>query len=237
MASLSVVCLIFLAALYFSQTRSWVYGAAAGVVVMSFVMGGRRSTELLIAMLIFGGGFWFWSERTGNRYTKGPESDDSAATRPVLWSAGFNIALDNPVFGVGHNAFLTLSPEYAERIDDKYLETFDAGGALGTYTPHNDPLNIWLSFGTPALIAYLAITWYACTNFVFAYKRLKDPLLRAIAIGSLGSLVAFTINSVFHNFFDSTLHFWILAGLSIALCTLAARDEEQAEREATWRAS
>jgi hypothetical protein len=34
--------------------------------------------------------------------------------------------------------------------------------------------------------------------------------------------VAFSGNSLFHNFFDSTLIIWMLAGFSIALCNVAS---------------
>lgn len=223
--SLVILWLIVLAALYFTQTRSWVYSVALGTVAMAMVVKGRRSQELLIVLLLVGGAFWYWSERTGNRYTLGPESDDSAATRPVLWSAALNIAMDNPVLGVGHDSFLELSPQYADRIDPDLLERQDAGRALGTYTPHNDFLNVWLSFGTPALFAYLALIWYSASNLTWAYRTFADPALQALSLGCFGALIAFSANSLFHNFFDSTLLLWILAGLSIALANLAAREQ------------
>jgi len=226
--SLVALLLIVLAALYFTQTRSWVYSAGLAIVVMAMATSGRMSQELLILLVIAAGGFWYWSERTGNRYTLGPGSDDSAATRPVLWSAALNIALDNPVLGVGHNRFLELSPQYAERIDDSLLERQGAGSALGTYTPHNDFLNVWLSFGTLALFAYLGLIWFSATNFLYAYRTFTDPSLQAISLGSFGTMVAFSGNSLFHNFFDSTLLIWILAGFSIALSGLANRSREPA---------
>jgi O-antigen ligase len=221
--SLVVLALVVFAALYFTQTRSWVYSAAFAAVATAMVLKGRRSQELMVVLVLLGGAFWYWSERTGNRYTLGPESDDSAATRPVLWSAAFNIAMDNPALGVGHDSFLDLSPQYAERIDASLLERQGAAGALGQYTPHNDFLNVWLSFGTLALFAYLGLIWFSASNFVWAYKTFVDPALQALALGSFGALMAFSVNSLFHNFFDSTLVIWILAGFSVALAGLAGR--------------
>lgn len=221
--SFVVLALIVMAALYFTQTRSWVYSAVLGTIVMSLVVRGKRSQELLLVLVIFGGAFWYWSQRTGNRYTLGPESDDSAATRPVLWSAALNIAFDNPLLGVGHDRFLELSPQYAERIDATLMQRQGAGSALGTYTPHNDFLNVWLSFGTLALAAYVSLIWFSASNFVWAYRTFTDPVLGAVSLGLLGTVVASAANAFFHNFFDSTLHIWILAGLSVSLASLAAR--------------
>ena len=222
--SLAALLLIVLAALYFTQTRSWVYSAGLATVAMAMVASGRMRQELLVVLVIAAGGFWYWSERTGSRYTMGPSSDDSAATRPVLWSAALNIALDNPVLGVGHDSFLDLSPQYADRIDSGLLQRQGAGSALGTYTPHNDFLNVWLSFGTLALFAYIGLIWFSASNFVHAYRTFADPSLQALALGSFGTIVAFSANSLFHNFFDSTLVVWMLAGFSIALCSVAAQD-------------
>jgi O-antigen ligase len=113
------------------------------------------------------------------------------------------------------------------------LRQQNAGDALGRFEPHNDYLNIWLSFGTLALATYLLMMWCTLSNFRDAFNQLSDPLLRGIALGSLGALIAFGINSFFHNFFDSVLTLWILAGLSVALMTLAAK-ETAPQAEGAW---
>jgi hypothetical protein len=46
----------------------------------------------------------------------------------------------------------------------------------------------------------------------------------------MGAVIAFETNSFFHNFFDSTLTLWLLAGLSLAvvkLVNLQKREEPQ----------
>jgi O-antigen ligase len=121
---------------------------------------------------------------------------------------------------VGHNRFLELSPEYASKIDPSLLERQGAGSALGRYQPHNDYLNVWLSFGTGALVLYLALFVLSIKNYLEVFFKTSEPLLKGLALGGLGALLAFGVNSGFHNLFDSTLTVWLLAGLSLVLTKL-----------------
>jgi O-antigen ligase len=208
------------AALFFSYTRSWVYSAALGLLAMALVYRGRYSREFVLVMLVVGGGFFYWSDAQNNRYTQNASNDPSAATRPVLWETGLNIALDNPVLGVGHNQFRALSPQYATKLSESTLKREDAGSALGEYDVHNDYLNVWLSFGTGALVLYLWLFVLTIKNYVDAFFHTSEPLLKGLALGGLGAVLAFGVNSFFHNLFDSTLLIWLLAGLSLALTKL-----------------
>ena len=229
--------LMLLGALYFTQTRSWVVGAVPGMAAMAFLLSPRMRRDALVLVLLFGFAFWAWSAHAGNRYSL--SDDDSAAARPVLWSASFDIVKDHPVIGVGHDKFLELSPQYADQdqvIEEPLIENVaDPNDVLGRFAPHNDYLNVWLSWGTFALAAYLAILLVTLLNLKDAFYQLLDPFLRGIALGGFGVLIAFCANSFFHNFFDSTLTIWVLAGLSLAMIKLAAL-ERQAETEAAWSA-
>jgi hypothetical protein len=46
--------------------------------------------------------------------------------------------------------------------------------------------------------------------------------MKGLALGSAGALLAFAVNSSFHNLLDSTLTLWLLAGFSAALANIAA---------------
>jgi O-antigen ligase len=216
------------AALFFSYTRSWVYSAAVALLAMTLVYRGRYSREFCLLVILVGGAFFYYSDAQSNRYTS--NSDSSAATRPVLWSAALDIALGHPYLGVGHNKFLELSPEYASRIDRSLLERKDAGSALGHYEPHNDYLNVWLSFGTGGLVLYLALFVLSAKNYLEAFFWTNEPLLKGLALGGLGALLAFGVNSAFHNLFDSTLTVWLLAGFSLALTKLVMAGPSRQQR-------
>ena len=133
----------------------------------------------------------------------------------------FNIAIDNPVLGVGHDGFLELAPRYAHQIDPRLLAHENAGEALGQFEPHNHCLNVWSSFGTAALVLYAVLLLFTGRNFLQAARLSDDPFVKGIAVGGLGTLVSFCINSFFHNFFTGTLTVWILAGLSLAVLQMA----------------
>ena len=233
----AVCAVMILGALYFTQTRSWVLGAVPGMAAMAFLLSPRMRRDALVFVLLFGVLFWAWSSHAGNRYAA--TDDDSASARPVLWSASFDIVKDHPLIGVGHDKFLELSPQYAgedQVVEEPLIENvLDPNDVLGRFAPHNDYLNVWLSWGTFALAAYLAILVATLINLKDAFYQLRDPFLKGIALGGLGALIAFCSNSFFHNFFDSTLTIWILAGLSLAMIKLAAL-ERQAEMEAAWSA-
>ena len=226
----TAILMVTVAALFFSYTRSWVYSAGVGLLSMVLVYRGRYSRELWLLVILAGGAFFYYSDHQSNRYTQSASSDSSAATRPVLWEAGLNIALDNPILGVGHNRFLELSPEYASKIDPSLLERQGAGSALGRYQPHNDYLNVWLSFGTGALVLYLALFVLSIKNYLEVFFKTSEPLLKGLALGGLGALLAFGVNSGFHNLFDSTLTVWLLAGFSLALTKLVMADPSRRRR-------
>jgi putative inorganic carbon (HCO3(-)) transporter len=230
----TTILMATVAALFFSYTRSWVYSAALGLLVMGLIYRGRYSREFVLLMILVGGAFFYWSDAQNNRYTLNTGDDPSAATRPVLWETGLNIALDNPILGVGHNKFRALSPEYAAKLDRSLLERQDAVSAVGQYEPHNDYLNIWLSFGTGALVLYLWLFVLTIKNYVEAFSRTSEPLLKGLALGGLGAVLAFAVNSFFHNLFDSTLMVWLLAGLSLALSKVVLADSSRRQRPRTY---
>ena len=213
-------------ALFFTETRSWVFSAAAALIAMALLLRGRTGGELILLMLLVAGGFLFWADQSGSRYALGPDSDGSAAARPVLWTAALNMAMDHPVLGVGYDQFKELSPSYANNIGKALLDRQNAGTILGRESPHNDFLSAWVSFGTGGLMLYVLMMWFIARNFLHALGRFRDPLMKGIALGCFGALVAFAVNSSFHNLFTSALTFWILAGASLALTKLAQREPD-----------
>jgi O-antigen ligase len=220
--ALVIVLLCLVMALYYSYTRSWTYAAAAGTVPFLILYRGRYLKHLWLGLLLGGVVFFMWTGYQGNRYTLGANEDSSASGRYVLWEIGLQVALDNPIFGVGHNVFTSLAPEYADRIDSETLERQKAAEVIGVYEPHNDFLNVWLSFGTFGLLLYLAVFYMTGKNFLAAFNTSDSPLMKGLALGSAGALLAFAVNSSFHNLLDSTLTLWLLAGFSAALANIAA---------------
>lgn len=228
---LPAMLLLMAGGIYFSQTRSWTYGAAGACLMVLLVLRGRMQKEFLILLVVAAGiGIWY-AGHSNSRYAFNASDSGSAAIRPVLWSAALNMSLDHPLLGVGYRRFLELAPQYESVITPSLLQNHDAGTALGTYDPHNDYLNVWASFGTGAMLLYVAIIVQVGMNFTSAFRRSVDPFLRGLALGGLAALVAFAINSLFHNLIESTLTVWLLAGLSLAVLKLVHQDAEQTQPE------
>ncbi len=213
--------------LYWTWTRSAPVALGAGGLAMGLFFAGRLRREFLLALLIIGGGFWWYTDMKGNRYDRGFTEDASGASRLVLWQAGIKIAMDNPVLGTGHRDFEVVSLEYSSSINPYYLELQDAGEALGVAKVHNDFLNVWLSFGTPAFLLFLFLLGAVFWNFIEAFRRAGSPFLKALSLGCAGALVAYAATSFIHNVMDSSAQLFILAGLSLALTRLACKAPEK----------
>ncbi|MBF6591509.1 MAG: O-antigen ligase family protein, partial [Ktedonobacterales bacterium] len=149
------------------------------------------------------------------------DTEISTGSRLVLWQAGLLMVADHPVFGIGYDRYLSLAPLYQPRVDAQLLDERGVGGTLGRYFPHNDFLNVWLSFGTFAFLAFLWIYLIGITAAWRTWKRARDPWLRAMAIGCLAALMAYSVHASLHNAYDDSLLLWILLGLLLALEKLA----------------
>lgn len=212
---LGVGAFLMAAALYFTYTRSGICALGVGAIVVALLLKGRMRAELLLSLLIVGGLFWYIADLHGTRYSQGVTGESSAASRIVLWQAAIPMIKANPLLGIGHEKFATLSTEYASAVSQRLEEL--SGGALGRYEPHNDFINIWVSFGTPALLTFLAFFAGIFFNFIHVYRRSRDPFIRALSLGCLGGLAAYAINAGTHNVMDSWFVLWIMGGLSIAM--------------------
>jgi O-antigen ligase len=156
----------------------------------------------------------------GSRYYKDASKDKSAADHMALFEVGLRVALDNPILGIGHEAFEELAVEYTGEIETNQTGSGPSGvSALGSSRPHNDFLLVWMSWGIFALLAYCGIFLGALLNFAKAAGS-GDPLIRGLAVAGAGGLGAYAANSFFHNYLDSSTLLWVFAGLSIALTRL-----------------
>ncbi len=216
---LALIALVMAAATYFTYTRSAVLALGIGALSIALLLKGRLRLELLLLLILLGGIFWYYADLRGNRYSLLFEGDTgSAASRVVLWQAGVAMARDNPLLGVGYDQFIEQSGAYASAVSATYLEM---GGSLGKQQIHNDFLRVLVSFGLPALLAFLALLLGTFLNYLEAFRRARDNLIRGLSLGAIGALAAYTVNAATHNLMDSVFLLWILAGLSIAIVRLA----------------
>ncbi len=226
---LPILAVLMLVALYFTYTRSGIYSLVPGALVMVFLLKGAMRKELLITFLALVVVFLGYINLTSNRYSQGFAEESSAAGRLVLWQAGVMIALDHPIFGIGGGRFVEISELYSSEVETS--EVVGVGEVLGKEEAHNDFIRVWVSYGTPALLAYLWVFFNLFRNFYRGYRRSTEPFLKALAIGGFAALMAYIVNAFTHNLMDSVPLLWILAGFSIAILKLAKAPEPAAVTE------
>jgi O-antigen ligase len=220
-------------ALYFAYTRSGIIALGIGTFAIILLLKGRLRIVMLLVALLVTVSFLFYADARDTRYSQGFIDDQSAAGRLVLWQAGANIALDNPVLGIGYWEFEETSLEYASEIDPLYMETQGAGSVLGYLEVHNDFLRIWLSFGTPALLAFLCLFVNIFRNFLNSYRHASSLFLKGLALGGIGALAAYAVSASTHNVMDSVFLLWILGGISIAINKPFLSEQSRIEEEAS----
>lgn len=213
--------LLIAAALNFTYTRSAVFAMAPTFFVMALLFRGRRRAVML-GVVVVGVVLYFALANTGligYRYYETAQDDRSAASHEALQDVSLAVALDNAVTGVGHDTFTTVSLNYVDAVDSDIV-SYGGANSIGQEQPHNDFLNVWLSWGIFALIPFIAIFIGTLRNFSAAAKH-PDPFVRGLAIGCIGGVVTYSVNSLYHNSLDSSMSIWLYAGLSVALARLA----------------
>lgn len=215
--------LVFLGC-YFTYSRSAMPAIGVGLLMIAILLRGNRR-KVIIGGLLFVALLFPQLENTGligSRFYRDASDDKSAASHEAAWQVGLALALEHPLFGIGHDNYAVYAPQYVDVVDEDLARI---GGTAtleqGTAHPHNDFLNIWFSWGIMALIAHVLLYVGALANCVIA-ARSNDLLVRGIAVGTAGGLIAYGANSALHNYLDSTGYLWIYAGLSVALVRLAA---------------
>jgi len=217
-----LLIIVMSAALYFTYTRSGIYSLAPGLLLIVFLMRGKAKKVAFLVLLILGIAFLIFTQMSGNRYSQGFGEEGSATARLVFWQAGVNIAVDNPVIGIGSHRFEEASLAYASAVDpDLIHHETGAGRALGRYEAHNDFITIWASYGILALLAFLWLIWGIFRNFLDTYHNTRSYFLKGLALGCFGAVAAYIVNAFTHNVLDTSMLIWILGGLSIATAKVA----------------
>lgn len=214
--------MVFLAC-YFTYTRSAMLAVGAGIAGIGLCLKGTRRTVLVGAVL--GAAIMYQllqgTGLIGHRYYRDPSEDRSAASHLATWQVGLALVLAHPIDGIGHDAFTDTAREYVDVVrEDPQGPGATRSIQKGTAEPHNDFLNVWFSWGIAAFLTYLGLFIGSLIN-LFRAVRSPDVLIRGLAVGSIGGLITYAVNSAFHNYLDSGAYLWMYAGLSVALAGLA----------------
>jgi O-antigen ligase len=227
-----VLVLIVLAA-YFTYTRSALLALLLGLMALVLFLKTRIRGEIILAILVLFVGFAsLMGLLESGRYLGGRtevQQDESYISRQIVWQAGIAAATDNPILGIGGDQFKKVSPQYASSVDPTLLsleeERYWSYRSLGNIEPHNDFLMVWVSYGTPALLAYLWLIVAVLRNFLYAYRESDKRFIKGLSAGLAAALVAYGVNAFYHNVLSTLPLFWILAGLSVATAKLAQQSQ------------
>ena len=139
--------------------------------------------------------------------------DSGAVSRVAIWDAGWRMARDNWLFGVGPDNFLTHYRAYM--LPEAWREP-------NISHPHNLLLDAWVSLGViglVALVALVALFWRDWARIRRAVAGRSDPL----AFGLAGAMTAALAHGlVDHAYFlpELAATFWTLAAAVAALAAV-----------------
>jgi O-antigen ligase len=240
--SLIISIILMLIALYFTYTRSALFALLLGLVSLAIFVRSRVRWEIFLIPLFILIFFIVQTDILGNTYFSGRSETnqmESSISRSIVWQAGVGIALSNPILGIGADQFVKVSPKYQTSVDQKLIQweedRYWSWRTLGTTEPHNDFLNIWLSYGTIALALYIWLHFAIMRNFFESFRASKRRFIKGISLGLAGALVTYVANSFYHNISNTLPLLWILAGLSLAVLKLTIEKKTARKENAPTR--
>ncbi|MGQ0613240.1 MAG: O-antigen ligase family protein [Planctomycetaceae bacterium] len=199
MAGLSV------AALVFSLSRGGVVGF--GLMTLYYVFRtGRASRRLIgITILLLGATFFvpeFLLERMGTIDTSVTEqTEGSAKERLEVMQAGIQMALDNPVLGVGSSSFIYIVPRY---------------GINANREPHSIWIKSAAEYGFPMLLFFLVVIAHLLRSLARRRKAARlagDRTAENMCVALGCAIVGFLGSASFTNTFLSE-YFWAIVAVS-----------------------
>jgi len=138
----------------------------------------------------------------------------AAVERMAHWQAAWGMFLSQPLRGVGIGQYVAVYADY---------HIVPWANPLGH--AHNYYLNVLAELGVPGLMLYLGMLAGMVATTVRAIGAAHDPVLRALAVGILGVLVATAVHNVFDNLYVAgmNVHLGALVGLAVAVGRISRR--------------
>jgi O-antigen ligase len=184
--------LVLTVAILATQSRGGLLGLAA--VLVPFVRRRIRSNLVLLALIGLGAAALFAAAQVGERTLlangSGEELDESAQNRLWAWETGLNMALANPLGGVGIGTFQANYFFYTEHW-------------LGRdYVAHSTWFQVLGETGFPGLLLYATMIGLGTGHLLRADRHLRAdpaaaPFARALTISLLAGLAGFVAAGTF----------------------------------------
>ena len=228
-----LILLLFLGvsavSLFLTESRGGLIalGAASFAAIIWAGPARARITPLIaavgVAAIVYTTGF----ASAESRERLGNLSAEGSAGRTDQWQLATAVADDHPILGVGLDNFILLENQYVS-ADVNVLHV----GRIIDFQPlvHNTYLEVLAELGAVGLALFGAIIVVSLAATVSAAKRVADQgddavgtLVRAVGIGVIATLVAFTFLSALYE-----KQLWLMLGLAASTVTLARVAPERA---------
>jgi O-antigen ligase len=181
-----------------TQSRGGMIGFAAAMVVVFLVLPRRLRLATIVVGIVLIGAISLTPagqsqiQRFGNVLDSTPApsgtANDFDTGRSSVWGAAVRMFEDEPWTGVGAGEFDYHYREYTP----VWYERFPLGQA------HNGWLQMAAQSGIAGVIAFTGWVTATLVSLLGASRRSTEPLSRALAMGALAVMVAFTV----HNLVD-----------------------------------
>ncbi len=211
-AFLGVSIFILVIGLGLTLTRSAWIGLVAGLFFIG-VFKERVFLMILIGLVITG--FLFSPPKIKDRFISIFSSKDATVqTRFQMWSWGWEVFKDHPVFGIGPN-----NVKKYKDVWDKYKIEGEAKNQM--VHQHSNFMQMLVTLGISGFLSYIWLLISMLFIFIKGVKNLgSDKHLSGVTWGALTGFVGFIVTGVFEfNFFDSevTLLIFFLLGSILAI--------------------
>lgn len=215
----SLICLI---AVIYSFSRGGFIGLSAAVIYM-LITSKKKILNIIIFLVLLGICFVlappeYWERMRSITGYQNEDIRSSSQIRARLWKIGVNMAIKNPIFGVGPLNFPYQIVEYGADVEPNLNELHYLGGRAA----HNTFIQVAAELGLPGLFCFMALIIIAYKNAnsvqrkFTSIQRREDYWLQALPLAIKAALVAYCVS----NFFLTTSvypHVYILSALSFAI--------------------
>lgn len=215
----SLICLI---AVIYSFSRGGFIGLSAAVIYM-LITSKKKILNIIIFLVLLGICFVlappeYWERMRSITGYQNEDIRSSSQIRARLWKIGVNMAIKNPIFGVGPLNFPYQIVEYGADVEPNLNELHYLGGRAA----HNTFIQVAAELGLPGLFCFMALIIIAYKNAnsvqrkFTSIQRREDYWLQALPLAIKAALVAYCVSS----FFLTTSvypHVYILSALSFAI--------------------
>lgn len=180
-----------------TQSRGGMLGFAAGTLIILMVLPVRLRLAaigtglLLVAIMATTPSGQSQLERFGDALSESEQVQTGSTFnygtgRSAIWATGSRMFEDEPWTGVGAGEFDYHYREYAA----VWYDRFPIGQA------HNGWLQMGAQAGIPGVLAFTGWVAAALVSLIGAVRRSIDPRSRALALGALVIMIAFTVHSL-----------------------------------------